>query len=217
MSDPEGPERPDPRDLPEGIDPEQLPHLPGQKRRRRQPPEGDLEVFGVDEQHDQEVELSRWVALAHAVLVDSGVRGDAELSLVFVEESVMADLNKRFMDKEGPTDVLAFPIDDALDGGRWPDSGSTGPDREPPELTELPMLLGDVVVCPAIAKRQAASHAGTVDDELALLLVHGILHVLGHDHAEEPAAAAMRARELALLEAHHWHGAAPAGFRQEQE
>jgi probable rRNA maturation factor len=203
MSDPEGPERPDPRDLPEGIDPEQLPHLPGQKRRRRQPPEGELEVFGVDEQHDHDVELSRWVALAHAVLVDSGVRGDAELSLVFVEESVMADLNKRFMDKEGPTDVLAFPIDDALDGGRWPDSGSTGPDREPPELTELPMLLGDVVVCPAIAARQAPTHAGSYEDELALLVVHGVLHVLGMDHAEAADEAAMQARERELLDKYH--------------
>ncbi|HJR25265.1 MAG TPA: rRNA maturation RNase YbeY [Acidimicrobiales bacterium] len=203
MADPDGPDRPDPRELPDGIDPEQLPQLPGQRRRRRRPPEGDLEVFGVDEQQGHEVDLARWVALARAVLVDSGVRGDAELSLVFVDEPVMADLNKRFMDKEGPTDVLAFPIDDALDGGRWPDSGSTGPDREPPDLTELPMLLGDVVLCPAVAARQAPTHAGTYDDELALLVVHGVLHVLGMDHAEPEEAAAMQARERELLERHH--------------
>ena len=203
MGDPDGPDRPDPRELPDGIDPGELPQLPGQRRRRRRPPEGDLEVFGVDEQQGHEVDLARWVALARAVLVDSGVRGDAELSLVFVDEPVMADLNKRFMDKDGPTDVLAFPIDDALDGGRWPDSGSTGPDREPPELAELPMLLGDVVVCPAVAARQAPDHAGTYDDELALLVVHGVLHVLGMDHAEAEEAAAMQARERELLERHH--------------
>jgi probable rRNA maturation factor len=203
MGEADGPDRPDPRELPDGVDPGELPQLPGQRRRRRRPPEGDLEVFGVDEQQGHEVDLARWVALARAVLVDSGVRGDAELSLVFVDEPVMADLNKRFMDKEGPTDVLAFPIDDALDGGRWPDSGSTGPDREPPELAELPMLLGDVVVCPAVAARQAPDHAGTYDDELALLVVHGVLHVLGMDHAEAEEAAVMQARERELLERHH--------------
>jgi probable rRNA maturation factor len=203
MPDADGPDRPDPRELPDGVDPEGLPQLPGQRRRRRRPPEGDLEVFGVDEQQGHEVDLARWVGLARAVLVDSGVRGDAELSLVFVDEPVMADLNKRFMDKDGPTDVLAFPIDDALDGGRWPDSGSTGPDREPPELTELPMLLGDVVLCPAVAARQAPEHAGSYDDELALLVVHGVLHVLGMDHAEPEEAAAMQARERELLDKHH--------------
>ena len=59
-------------------------------------------------------------------------------------------------------------------------------------------------------------HAGTLDDELALLVVHGVLHVLGHDHAEPDEATAMRSRELELLERHHWDGPAPAGFRQEQ-
>src|SRR3546814_17220893 len=94
----------------------------------------------------------------------------------------MAELNKRFMDADGPTDVLAFPIDDPIDGGRWPDSGSTGPDREPPELAELPMLLGDVVVCPSVAARQAPDPAGRYDDELALLVVHGVLPGLGLAH-----------------------------------
>jgi probable rRNA maturation factor len=74
-----------------------------------------------------------------------------------------------------------------------------------------------VVVCPAVARRQAPEHAGTLDDELALLIVHGVLHVLGRDHAEPEEAEEMRARERALLEAHHWHGPAPEGFRQEQE
>ena len=107
------------------------------------------------------------------------------------------------MDKEGPTDVLAFPIDDPIDAGRWPDSGSTGPDREPPELGELPLLLGDVVVCPAVAARQAPTHAGSYDDEIALLVVHGVLHVLGMDHAEPEEAAAMQARERELLDKFH--------------
>ena len=79
------------------------------------------------------------------------------------------------------------------------------------------MLLGDVVICPAVAQRQAPEHAGNLDDELALLLVHGILHVMGRDHAEADEAEAMRARERELLERHHWRGPAPEGFRQEQE
>ena len=205
MGELDGPDRPDPRDLPDGIDPEDLPPLPRAARRRRPPPEGDVEVFGVDEQDEHPIELARWVDLAHAVLLDSGVRGEAELSLLFVGEPVMAELNKRYMDKDGPTDVLAFPIDDPIDSGRWPDSGSTGPDREPPELSELPMLLGDVVVCPSVAARQAPDHAGSYDDELALLVVHGVLHVLGMDHAEADEAAAMQARERELLDRYH-HG-----------
>jgi len=203
MPVPDGPDRPDPRDLPDGVDPDELPRLPMAGRRRRPPPEGEVEVFGVDEQSDHPVELARWVDLAGAVLRDSGIRGEAELSLLFVDELVMGDLNKRFMDKEGPTDVLAFPIDDPIDSGRWPDSGSTGPDREPPEIAELPMLLGDVVVCPAVAARQAPTHAGSYDDELALLVVHGVLHVLGMDHAEADEAAAMQARERDLLDRFH--------------
>lgn len=203
MSDYGGPDRPDPRELPDGIEPDELPHLPGMARRKRRPPEGDIEVFGVDEQGDEPVELARWVELAKAVLLDSGVRGEAELSLLFVDEETIADLNLRYMEKEGPTDVLAFPIDDPIDAGRWPDSGSTGPDREPPELSELPLLLGDVVVCPAVAARQAPTHAGSYDDELALLVVHGVLHVLGMDHAEPEETAAMQARERELLDKHH--------------
>ena len=76
--------------------------------------------------------------------------------------------------------------------------------------------MGDVVICPSVAARQAPTHAGTLDDELALLVVHGILHVLGHDHAEPEETKVMRKRELELLEQLHWGGPAPAGFRQEQ-
>lgn len=202
-TDPEGPDRPDPADLPEGFEADDLPPLPMMGRKRRPPVEGEVEVFGVDEQSEHPIELARWVALASDVLHDSGVRGEAELSLLFVEESVMADLNKRFMEADGSTDVLAFPIDDPIDGGRWPDSGTTGPDREPPEVAELPMLLGDVVVCPAVAARQAPEHAGSYDDELALLIVHGVLHVLGMDHAVPEEAAVMQARERELLDRYH--------------
>ena len=177
-------------------------------------------VFGVDEQREIAVDVSRWVRLARLVLgderVDARYGTDVEMSLMFVDEQTIAELNERFLAGDGPTDVLAFPLDEEMPpGGRQPDQGGRGPGA-PADPGEPPTLLGDVVVCPAIAARNAPDHAGTLEDELALLVVHGVLHVLGHDHAEADEAAAMRARELALLEAHHWGGPPPAGFRQEQ-
>jgi probable rRNA maturation factor len=166
-------------------------------------PEGDVQVFGADEQQAAPVDVDRWVSLARNVLVAEGVRGEAELSLLFVDEDAIAELNHRFMDASGPTDVLAFPLDDPAVAGRWPDAGTTGPDRGEPDPGDLPLLLGDVVVCPAVAERQAPAHAGTYDDELALLVVHGVLHVLGHDHAEPDETAAMQAREQDLLARFH--------------
>ena len=169
----------------------------------RKGPEGDVQVFGADEQNAAPVDVDRWVVLARDVLVAEGVSGEAELSLLFVDEEAIAELNGRFMDAEGPTDVLAFPIDDPVIAGRWPDAGSAGPDRDEPEPGDLPLLLGDVVVCPAVAKRQAPTHAGSYDDELALLVVHGVLHVLGHDHAEPEETTVMQARERELLDRFH--------------
>jgi probable rRNA maturation factor len=166
-------------------------------------PEGEVQVFGADEQNRAEVDIDRWVGLAHDVLIAEGVRGEAELSLLFVDEAAIAELNKRFMDAEGPTDVLAFPIDDPVVAGRWPDAGTAGPDRDDPDPGDMPLLLGDVVVCPAVAERQAPQHAGSYDDEMALLVVHGVLHVLGHDHAEPDETTAMQERERVLLERFH--------------
>lgn len=169
----------------------------------RHGPEGEIAVFGADEQSAAPVDVDRWVTLARDVLVAEGVRGEAELSLLFVDEASIAELNKRFMASDGPTDVLAFPIDDPVVSGRWPDGGTSGPDRDEPEPGDLPLLLGDVVVCPAVAERQAPAHAGSYDDELALLVVHGVLHVLGHDHAEPAETAVMQQRERALLDRFH--------------
>jgi probable rRNA maturation factor len=153
---------------------------------------GEVKVFGADEQQAAPVDVRRWVDLARDVLLAEGVSGDAELSLLFVDEDTISGLNRRFMDADGPTDVLAFPIDDPVDAVAAPaDAGTRG---------FGPLLLGDVVVCPAVAERQAAEHSATYDDELALLVVHGVLHVLGHDHAEVDEAALMQARERELLE-----------------
>lgn len=190
------------------------PHLGG---RQKVGGDGDPEVFVADEQHSVAVDLPRWRTLAEAVLADEGVRGNVELSLLFVEEDDIAALNEQFLGDAKPTDVLAFPIDAVdVDVMSSPTSGRSGPDRPPPDPGDQPLLLGDVVLCPAVARAQATEHAGTLDDELALLVVHGILHVLGYDHDQPDETVAMRGREVALLEAHHWNGPAPEGFRQDQ-
>jgi probable rRNA maturation factor len=163
-----------------------------------------VEVFAADEQDEAPVDAARWVRLAERVLEAEGMRGDTELSMLFVDELSMAELNKRFRNEEGATDVLAFPIDeDAVEGGRSPDSGGPGPGVSASEPYETPIVLGDVVVCPVVAQRNAPAHAGTYDDELALLVVHGILHLLGMDHADDREAAVMEQRERELLDRFH--------------
>lgn len=161
-----------------------------------------LDVFVADEQADHAVDVGRWTALARAVLKDRRVRGDVEVSLLFVDETAIAALNEQFLGRPGPTDVLAFPIeDDPAPTGRSPDTGGSGPGAEPEE--QPPTLLGDVVICPSVAARNAADRAVDVDDELALLVVHGILHLLGMDHEEVEAAERMEALERRLLDRHH--------------
>jgi len=159
-----------------------------------------ITVVGADEQVDVEVDVDRWCRLATDVLAAEGRRG--ELTLTFVDVAEIAALNEEHLGQAGPTDVLSFPLDDTAGA----DTGRSAP---------IPVLLGDVVVCPAVARDQAADHAGTLDDEIALLVVHGVLHVLGHDHAEPAETASMRAAEFRLLETHHWGGLAPSIFRQE--
>ena len=94
----------------------------------------------------------------------------AELCIKIVDEATIAELNEQWMEKEGPTDVLAFPMDELRPG----------------LVTEEPEegVLGDLVLCPAVAERQATEAGHSTEDEVDLLTVHGILHLLGYDHAE---------------------------------
>ena len=179
----------------------------------------EAEVFCADEQSEIAVDIERWQKLAIAVLADQGVRGGTELSLFFVSQHDMAELNTEHMGKTGPTDVLAFPIDggEVLEMINGPTGASRGPDRPPPDRGDLPLLLGDIVICPEVAVAQAPGHAGTVDDEMALLVVHGILHIFGWDHDTAEKTIAMRACERELLQTHHWAGDIPANFNQNQE
>lgn len=120
------------------------------------------------------------VALARHVLEDLRVHPLAELSLLLVDVPAMTELHLRWMGEDGPTDVLAFPMDEL----RVPQPG--GPRGEhggsEPESTEV--LLGDVVICPQVAAGQAAEAGHDLADEISLLCTHGILHLLGYDHAD---------------------------------
>lgn len=185
---------------------------------RRSGGDGVPEVFCVDEQDEVPLQLHVWRELALAVLSEEGVRGACELTVYFVDEATIAELNAEHMGKTGPTDVLAFPLDGVeVMESQGPGAISRGPARPHHDHDDMPVLLGDVFVCPSVAVRQAPDHAGTVVDEIALLLVHGTLHVLGYDHDDEQDRQAMRERERMILTRHHWRGPVPENFQQEQD
>ena len=174
---------------------------------RRAGRDGSVEVFIADEQGDVEVDTSRYSALVTGVLADEGVHGDIEFALMFIDVDTMTTLNSTHMGGSGPTDVLAFPIDDEMfQTGRSPDGATRRPQTRDLPTEPGPILLGDVVVCPSVAAGQAVEHAGSypghdgsVEAEIDLLVVHGILHVLGHDHAEADEREVMQSRERSHL------------------
>lgn len=174
-----------------------------------------MEVFVSNEQSDMEIDERRWQQLATDVLMAEGIRGQSEMALLFVSRASITEMNRVHMGSDSPTDVLAFPID-MVDNSRsaGPTARSSSPLVSRTDASELPLLVGDVVICPAVADEQCHSHAGTFDDEIALLVTHGVLHVLGFDHDNEANAERMRTREKALLEQFHWKGSAPAMFTQ---
>jgi len=117
----------------------------------------------------------------------------------FAGNSSLQGSDARFLGGEGPTDVLAFPLEEELPpAGRRPDQGGRGP-GSPSDPGEPPALLGDVIVCPTVAGRQARERSRPADDEIALLVVHGVLHLLDYDHVEPDERTAMRRREQELL------------------
>ena len=136
-----------------------------------------------------------WLAgLARHVLDGMRVHPLAELSVLLVDEPAMTELHVRWMGEEGPTDVLAFPMDEL----RLPQPGTHGDHSQPdPDATEA--LLGDVVICPQVAAAQAAEAEHEVRDEIDLLCTHGILHLLGYDHAEADERTAMFGLQDELL------------------
>jgi len=183
--------------------------LVGRLQRRLKPEThiATLDVLVVNEQEEFIIEEERYKALCEQVLNSVPLAGVLEFSLLFVDENEMAKLNELHMGYEGPTDVLAFPIDEQLvtepeGAGFWNRlklrSQSNFPDQK--------FLLGDVVICPSVANRNAAEnaesysgHTGNLRSEIDLLVVHGVLHVLGMDHANSTEEKEMQAAERVQL------------------
>ncbi|MEP6697092.1 MAG: rRNA maturation RNase YbeY [Pseudonocardiales bacterium] len=137
------------------------------------------------------VDESALAALGAHVLGEMGVNALAELSVLLVDQPYMEELHQRWMGESGPTDVLAFPMDE-LDIARGP-----GVDSLEPEAS----MLGDVVLCPAVAERQAAEAGHSTEEELHLLCTHGVLHLLGFDHADPESEREMFAVQRRVLTA----------------
>lgn len=126
----------------------------------------------LSNRRSEPVDEAGLIAVARETLSAEGLTHGVELSVSFVDEQEMADLHARFMDEEGPTDVLSFTLDEVDDRGV--------------------RLLGDVVIAPAVAARNNPVDPAA---EVRLLLVHGILHLLGYDHEEDAERAKMWARQ----------------------
>jgi probable rRNA maturation factor len=146
-----------------------------------------MSIFVADEQGEN-IDLAGIRSLAELVLDEEGFPEDTEATLLLVSDEEMVAYNRRFLDREGPTDVLAFPVED-LEAGVVPDRESHQP----------PLLLGDILIAPSYIRRQARSFEISFEDELALMVVHGLLHLLGYDHQEDLSAEQMEGRERELL------------------
>jgi probable rRNA maturation factor len=129
-------------------------------------------LIALDDRQDADVDLEGLMTLARATLLGEAM-ADAELSISLVTEDEIAGLHERYLDEAGPTDVLSFPLDD--------EAGEDG-------LRQL----GDVVIAPAVAARNNPEEPAA---ELRLLLVHGVLHLLGHDHMDDRERAEVWARQ----------------------
>ena len=141
-----------------------------------------IDVLNESEFSLDEMEL---VACARYVMGEMKVHPQADLCLKLVDESVMEVLHGKWMDLPGPTDVMSFPMDELRPGrdGQEPADG----------------VLGDIVLCPSVAGRQAVEAGHATEEELLLLLIHGILHLLGYDHAEPEAKREMFEFQRTLL------------------
>lgn len=148
-----------------------------------------MNVFVADEQTEP-VDVNSLRALAVSVLEAEECPPGSEVSLMLVGDDDMAGYNQRFLRRAGPTDVISLPIEELAPG-------------RPPTVTKLgpPPMLGDVIIAPAYVRRQADELETEFDDEVALMVVHGLLHLLGYDHADDTDAERMEERERRLLAA----------------
>ena len=141
-----------------------------------------VDVLNETDHRLDELEL---VALSKYVMEQMRVHPGADLCLRLVDEAAMEVLHVQWMDLPGPTDVMSFPMDELRPGreGEEPEEG----------------VLGDIVLCPTVAARQAAEAGHATEEELLLLTTHGILHLLGYDHAEPDERREMFALQARLL------------------
>ena len=160
------------------------------QRRASASPEREGERVSIEVSNESGIDVSEeeLISVARFVIRKMKVHPAAELSMVLLDTAAMADLHMRWMDLPGPTDVMSFPMDELEPGGR-PDAPEPGPS-----------MLGDIVLCPEFAAEQATAAGHTLGQELALLTVHGVLHLLGYDHAEPDEEKEMFALQRQLLE-----------------
>lgn len=144
----------------------------------------------VDDRSGQRIPAAPIADQADFLMARLGLHPDTELSVSLVDIAEMSELHLRWMDLPGPTDVLSFPMDEL----RVPEPGQ---DAEPG-------ILGDIVICPQVAAEQGAQAGHGLVGELELLLTHGLLHLLGHDHADPEEHTRMFALQDQLLAA--WRG-----------
>lgn len=141
-----------------------------------------VEVFN---ESDYALELTEFAALAEFVFAETNVGSAVEVTILFVNEEAMEALHEQWLGLPGPTDVLSFPMDE-LRPGTPAQPTTTG-------------ILGDVVICPQVAARQAVEAGHTAIEEMLLLETHGLLHLLGFDHADEEEEAVMFSLQRRLL------------------
>jgi len=147
-----------------------------------------MAVLITDEHSSSGVDLEEMKAWAQAALNAEGYPVTAEVALTLIEDDEMASWNTQALGREGATDVLSLPVE-ALTPGQPP----------PPDPAGPPLLLGDVMIAPDYVRRQAETLGLSLQDEMALMVTHGVLHLLGYDHQNDVEAEVMEARESHIL------------------
>jgi probable rRNA maturation factor len=174
---------------------------PADERLREE--ETALMTIEVANESGLDVSEEELISVARFVIDKMNVHPAAELSMVLLDSNSMADLHMRWMDLPGPTDVMSFPMDELEPGGR-PDAPEPGP-----------AVLGDIVLCPEFAAEQAAVAGHSLGHELALLTIHGVLHLLGFDHGEPAEEKEMFALQRQLLE--EWVAEQVQAYQQDRQ
>ena len=146
-----------------------------------------MEIYLSDEQ-DVPLPIDSVRRLAYTVLEEEGLPSGTEVGIIFVTDEVMAGYNRRFLGREGPTDVLALPLIPA-----------DGDDPAPASQVDPPHGIGDVFVAPRYVHEQARAMGADPGHEISLMVTHGLLHLLGYDHATDAEADLMEGREISLL------------------